>query len=202
MKTLHAERILKIPDGVTVEIKARVVTVTGPRGTLTRDFKHVAIQLKVIEQKLKAGSNKAVKAEMWFAKRKGLACLRTVMSHIENMMTGVTKGFNYKMRLVYRHFPINASIEKGGRELELRNFLGEKIIRTVYMGEGVTVERGSQVKDQLIIKGNDIEEVSVSAARIHHKAMVRNKDIRKFLDGVYVSEKGLDVDEDGNVNQS
>ena len=188
MKTLLATRKIAIPEGVTVSTKAREVEVTGPRGTLKRSFKHISVQLSV-----KDGQ---VEGRMWFSKRKQNATLRTVMSHIDNMMKGVTKGYNYKMRLVYRHFPINATIEKGGTVLELRNFLGEKIVRTVQMGEGVTVERGTAVKDQLIIRGNDIEQVSVSAARIHHKAMVRNKDIRKFLDGVYVSEKGPDVVEE------
>jgi large subunit ribosomal protein L9e len=29
------------------------------------------------------------------------------------MITGVTKGYEYKMRLVYAHFPININIEGG-----------------------------------------------------------------------------------------
>ncbi len=37
---------------------------------------------------------------MWFGDRKGMACVRTVTSHVKNMITGVTKGFLYKMRLV------------------------------------------------------------------------------------------------------
>ena len=31
----------------------------------------------------------------------------------QNMITGVTKGYEYKMRLVYAHFPININIEGG-----------------------------------------------------------------------------------------
>lgn len=31
------------------------------------------------------------------------------------MITGVTKGFEYKMRLVYAHFPININIESERR---------------------------------------------------------------------------------------
>jgi hypothetical protein len=34
------------------------------------------------------------------------------------------------MRLVYSHFPINVSIEKGGKQLAIRNFLGEKVRTT------------------------------------------------------------------------
>lgn len=56
-----------------------------------------------------------------------LACIRTICSHIENMITGVTKGYLYKMRFCYAHFPINVSIT--GRTVEIRNFLGEKRVR-------------------------------------------------------------------------
>jgi ribosomal protein L6P/L9E len=40
-----------------------------------------------------------------------------VTSAIKNMMIGVTKGFEYKMRMVYSHFPINVSIENSGKVL-------------------------------------------------------------------------------------
>lgn len=66
----------------------------------------------------------------------------------------------YKMRLVYAHFPINANAEKGGAELSIRNFLGEKIVRTIPMCEGVKVAKDVDVKDQLLFEGNSIENVS------------------------------------------
>lgn len=46
----------------------------------------------------------------------------------------------------------------------------------------------SAVKDELILTGNDIELVSRSSALIHQKCLVKKKDIRKFLDGIYLSE--------------
>eukprot|EP00406_Dinophysis_acuminata_P083034 CAMPEP_0179265718 /NCGR_PEP_ID=MMETSP0797-20121207/29047_1 /TAXON_ID=47934 /ORGANISM="Dinophysis acuminata, Strain DAEP01" /LENGTH=52 /DNA_ID=CAMNT_0020973933 /DNA_START=22 /DNA_END=177 /DNA_ORIENTATION=+ len=49
------------------------------------------------------------------------------------MFDGVAKRFEYKMRLVYAHFPINANIINNGTTIEIRNFLGEKIVRTVNM---------------------------------------------------------------------
>ncbi len=45
---------------------------------------------------------------------------------------GVLQGFQYKMRAVYAHFPINCIIQDGGRALEIRNFLGEKVCDMVY----------------------------------------------------------------------
>lgn len=68
------------------------------------------------------------------------------------------------MRLVYAHFPINANAEKGGEELSIRNFLGEKIVRQIPMCEGVKVIKDVDVKDQLLFEGNNIEAVSRRAA--------------------------------------
>lgn len=116
---------------------------------------------------------------------------RTVCSHIENMITGVTKGFLYKMRFCYAHFPINVSaVKDSGKDVvEIRNFLGEKKVRRVELMEGVNYVRTADVKDQIEISGIDINKVSLSCARIAQSTLVRNKDIRKFLDGIYVSEK-------------
>ena len=71
-----------------------------------------------------------------------------------------------------------------------RNFLGEKLIRRVQMAEGVDVEASKDGKDELVLTGNSLENVSQSAADIQQICRVRNKDIRKFLDGIYVSERG------------
>jgi len=63
------------------------------------------------------------------------------------------------------------------------------------MHEGVDVEISKAQKDELILTGNSLENVSQSAADIQQICRVRNKDIRKFLDGLYVSEKGNVVEE-------
>jgi len=107
------------------------------------------------------------------------------------MIVGVTKGYEYKMRFVYAHFPVNVTIVQAGRSLEIRNFLGEKVVREIKLLEGVTVTRTEKVKDEIVLIGNDIDRVSQSAASIQQSCRVRGKDIRKFLDGIYVSESGV-----------
>lgn len=57
---------------------------------------------------------------------------------LQNLFKGVTYGFAYKMRLVYAHFPINANIEDDNKKIEIRNFLGEKRVRTVHMLSGTS----------------------------------------------------------------
>merc|ERR1719261_321182 len=100
MKTVTASQEVTIPSGVTVSVASRIVTVTGPRGSITKDFKHVQMEMSVVEATTDEEGNTVdgyVKVELWFALRKQLACLRTICSHIANMITGVTCGFLYKM---------------------------------------------------------------------------------------------------------
>ncbi|CAE8599942.1 unnamed protein product [Polarella glacialis] len=184
MRTLCQEESVKVPKGLKITIKSKIVEVTGKHGSLKRDFKHLPIELWL------ADGGKEVKARMYFAKTKQLSMLRSVCSHISNLFDGVEKKFEYKMRLVYAHFPINANIVNGGKTVEIRNFLGEKIVRTVHMLPGVLCEKSASTKDELCIKGADIDLTSRSAALIHQSCLVKNKDIRKFLDGIYVSSHG------------
>ncbi|XP_008784621.1 60S ribosomal protein L9-like [Phoenix dactylifera] len=184
MKTILSTDTMEIPEGVTVRVKAKVIEVEGPRGKLARNFKHLNLDFQLIE------GGRQLKVDAWFGSRKTTASIRTAISHVQNLITGVTKGFRYKMRFVYAHFPINASITNNSSSIEIRNFLGEKKVRKVDMLEGVSIVRSEKVKDELVLDGNDVELVSRSAALINQKCHVKNKDIRKFLDGIYVSEKG------------
>merc|ERR1719330_1604933 len=104
---------------------------------------------------------------MYFAKSKQLSMLRSVCSHIRNLFDGVTRKF------------------------ELRNYLGEKRVRVVNMLEGVKVDKSAQTKDELVVTGTDIDLTSRSAALIRQSCLCKHKDIRKFLDGVYVSSHGV-----------
>ena len=58
-----------------------------------------------------------------------------------------------------------------------------QLARHVQMLEGTTIKDGVNVKDEYWVEGNDINSVSQSAASVHGACLVRNKDIRKFLDG-------------------
>merc|ERR1712232_28679 len=159
MRKIYATKSIKWEEGVEdVSIKARTVTVKGTRGSLTRSFKTIAADIFVDKAK------KTITIEKWFGSSKQNAVLRTVCSHIKNMMIGVTKGFRYKMKFVYAHFPVNVNI--------------------------------SDVKDEIILESNNVENLGISASQIQQSTRVKNKDIRKFLDGIYVSEKGLCVEED------
>lgn len=114
---------MDIPEGVSIKVHAKLIEVEGPRGKLVRNFKHLNLDFQLIT--VEDGKRK-LKVEAWFGSRKTSAAIRTALSHVDNLITGVTKGYRYKMRFVYAHFPINASITNSNTAIEIRNFLGEK----------------------------------------------------------------------------
>ena len=86
MKLIESSDIVKFPEGVKFVVKNRLVKVTGPRGTLTRDFRHLNIEITQ-EGPL------TLRVRKWFGIRKELAAIRTVCSHIENMIKVVLNNF-------------------------------------------------------------------------------------------------------------
>ncbi|KAI5294925.1 hypothetical protein KEM52_002856 [Ascosphaera acerosa] len=195
--TQRLAKIMRIYDTFLgnrpVHIRSRVITVEGPRGKLVKDVSHLAVSFSRPKKDV-------ISIEIHHGDRKAVAALRTVRTIMNNLIIGVTRGFLYKMRYVYAHFPINVNIEQnkesGLYDVEIRNFLGESIVRRVTAQPGVEVVASPNVKDELHILGNSLEGVSQSAADISQVCRVRNKDIRKFLDGVYVSERGNIVEEE------
>ncbi|SPO30357.1 probable RPL9A - ribosomal protein L9.e [Ustilago trichophora] len=185
MLQIFKELDLAVPADVSVSISSRVFTVKGPRGTLTKSLKHMNLDARLI----KSPAGNKIKFIVWHAGRKHAACLRTAQACVANMIKGVTVGFQYKMRAVYAHFPINIIIAGDKKSAEIRNFLGEKRVRNIVMLEGVTIQEDKAQKDQVLVEGNDIDLVSQSAALLHGATLVRNKDIRKFLDGIYCTGK-------------
>merc|ERR1712228_564028 len=119
----------------------------------------------------------------------------SILGHIKNMMVGVTKGYKYLMKAVYAHFPITCTIHNDGTAFEIGNFVGKKLKKYIKM-RGDTIITPTQNKDEFELAGNCLDNVSQSAAAIQGCLFVKDKDLRKFLDGIYVSAKGHIVEDD------
>ncbi|CAL5999916.1 Ribosomal_protein L6 [Hexamita inflata] len=169
-----------IPAEVTLTVNKQEITVKGPRGELKRNFDMVPLDL------LKTAD--ALQITVWFPRGKLNAMPRTIASHITNMITGVTKGFYFVMKAAHAHFPMEFVVKTG--LVEVRNYIGQKEVHTTEILPGVTVTADKEKKNEIKVTGNDIEAVSYTCAKIHQSCRIHNKDIRKFLDGVYVAERG------------
>uniref|UniRef100_A0A7J3ZMC7 Large ribosomal subunit protein uL6 n=1 Tax=Fervidicoccus fontis TaxID=683846 RepID=A0A7J3ZMC7_9CREN len=179
LKKVLEQRKVEIPSGVSVQISGMKVRVEGPKGILERDFSYAkGIGIRV--------EDSTVVIESYFVDRRRKALVGTIASHIQNMITGVTRGFRYKLKIVFSHFPI--TVEARGREVIIKNFLGEKAPRRAIIEEGVTVRVEGE---DVIVEGIDIEKVGQTAANIEHACKIKELDRRVFLDGIYVYERGV-----------
>ncbi len=157
MKYIKSTESLTVPEGITAKVEKRVVTITGKRGTLTRSFRHRALSIALADNK--------ITVEIWNTKIKQKSTVHTIITHINNMITGVTRGYLYKMRFVYAHFPISGVIEQDNH-ISIRNFLGEKRPREVAMVGDTKVRKSEDVKDQIEIFGNSVEDVGRSCTSL------------------------------------
>jgi large subunit ribosomal protein L6 len=176
-----AEVIQKVtvPQGVQVTIQgaSNKTTVKGPKGELSRSFRSRGVQMRV--------EGNAVIVEKAMPRKKEKAAVGTFASHVQNMITGVTKGWTYHMKAVFNHFPIKMTAQ--GDTFLIENFLGERAPRKAAILPGVKVTvKGADVT----VEGTDIQSVSQTAANIESATRIRNKDIRVFQDGVYITKKG------------
>ncbi len=176
MRLPEISKIIQVPDGVEVTIEGRNVTVKGVKGTLTRDFSYVPISL--------AGNGKTVRVWAEWPRKKEAALVGTIYSHIQNMIVGVEKGFSYKLKIVFSHFPISAKVQ--GKTVIIENFTGERRARKVKIIGDVKVNVQSE---DILVEGINLEDVSQTAANIEQATKVKKKDPRVFLDGIYVYEQ-------------
>ncbi len=81
----------------------------------------------------------------------------------------MTKGFTYKLKIVFSHFPISVKVRE--KTVAIENFTGERSPRAArIMGRTKVTVKGEDV----IVQGIDIEDVSQTAANIQRATKVKN----------------------------
>ncbi len=166
-----------IPDNVDVVVEGHKVTVRGPKGEVTRDFSFAdKVRIEVEDRR--------VVVMTFFARRRDVAQVYAISAHIKNMILGVTKGFRYWLRIVYSHFPISVKVE--GDKVLIENFIGERSPRVARIIGNAKVK---VQKNDIIVEGINLEEVSQTAANIEQATKIRGLDRRVFADGIYIYKK-------------
>lgn len=171
------ERVVEIPDGVTVKAEKFRLEIKGKKGKVIKIFRNEYVFLKVDGKNIRIITEREKKAD--------IAMLGTWASIIKSAFTGVTQGFVYTLKIVYAHFPVKVSVK--GSELILDNFLGEKSPRKLELRPDVKVA----VKgDTVTVEGSDLELLGNTAARIEKLSKIKGFDPRVFQDGIYIVRKG------------
>ena len=146
-------RVAKVPvslaKGVEVDLKGNALTVKGPKGTLSLDCNR---EVEIVND----DSGIAVKARS--GSRFANAMAGTTRALINNMVTGVSAGFERKLELVGVGYRANAQ----GNKVNLTLGFSHPVVYDV--PEGVTVETPSQT--EILVKGADKQRVGQVAAEL------------------------------------
>jgi len=176
MAATIVENSVEVPAGVTLKLEGKKVTVAGERGEVVRDFSHTRLDLE----------HEGGSLRIWAVnpRKREASLVNTLAAHVRNMIKGVTQGFTYRLKIVFVHFPMTVRIE--GRRIEIQNFIGERKAREAKIAGGAKVRVEGE---DVIVEGIDIDDVAQTAANIQQSMKIRKKDLRKFLDGIYVYSK-------------
>ncbi|MBN3523732.1 50S ribosomal protein L6 [Paenibacillus apiarius] len=140
---------INVPSGVTVTLDNSVITVKGPKGTLTREL-HKDMKVSVEET--------VISVERPSENKLHRSLHGTTRSVISNMVNGVTEGFSKTLELVGVGYRAN----KSGDKLVLN--VGYSHPVEITPEAGIEFEVPAQTK--IIVKGIDKERVGAYAAKI------------------------------------
>jgi large subunit ribosomal protein L6 len=140
---------VEIPANVTVTLVERLLTVSGPLGRLSREI-HPDIELEIEEKQMTVKKSIDDKFHR--------ALLGTVRSVVQNMVTGVSRGYTRELQ-----------IQGMGYKAELK---GANLKLSVGLSHPVEFEKPEGIEfvvegtDRITIKGIDKEKVGEIAAEI------------------------------------
>ena len=167
---------IEIPGGVTASLQGRMLSLKGKLGEASKNFDKIGVNIAV--------EGNRVVISPFSKKKKDNVIINTVSSIVNNMVTGVTKGYTYRLKVVYAHFPI--TVKTKGKQILVENFVGERSPRVAdIVGDCKVAVEG----DDVIVKGVSLEDVGQTAANIELATKIRRKDLRIFLDGLYIYHK-------------
>ncbi|MEM0129494.1 MAG: 50S ribosomal protein L6 [Thermoplasmata archaeon] len=178
MSTETVTVAVPVPPRVAVRQDGGRLVVEGPLGRVERRFPVGALSLEI------RGAEAVLTLTLPPRRRASRALLRTWEAHLRNLVGGVTRGVEAKMKVVAAHFPMKVAVK--GETLLIENFLGEKHPRSAPLLPGTR----AQVEGEFVIlNGNDIEQIGQSAANIERATRIREYDPRVFQDGIYLIER-------------
>ena len=168
---------VEAPASVTIKKEGNLLEIKGTLGTIKKDFTKLPATVT-------AEGNKII-IKPYGARKRDLAMTNTARSIIQGMIKGVEKGYTYKLKIIFAHFPISVKVK--GKELHVENFFGERSARiSRIVGDTTKV---SVVGEDVVIQGPSLEDVSQTAANIELSTKTKGKDQRVFLDGLYIYSK-------------
>lgn len=179
------EKTIQVPEGVEAAVKNNDVKFRAGDKTVSKKFVAREIAIKLEGDKIIIVSKNA--------KKKTTAIVNAIASQISNLFAGLKKEFEYRLEIVYSHFPMNVAVREGF--VEINNLGGAKMPKKARIVENTKV----------VVKGKDVtvtssnkEHAGQTAANLETASKIRGKDKRIFQDGIYIVSKPKELLGAGN----
>ena len=176
---MRSEKIVKeieLPSNVSAALNGKTLLINGPRGEVKRELKQRNISIKLNNNKILLESRSGTK--------KDRNMVSSLIAHIKNMLKGCIQNHVYILKICSGHFPMNVSISNN--KLVVKNFLGEKVPRVLYLKAGADVK----IEGDLIYVTSANKEIAGQvSADIEQLTRRPGYDTRVFQDGIYVVNK-------------
>jgi len=144
-----AKKPIEIPSGVELKLNGREISAKGPKGTLTITL-HEAVEL--------TQEDNVVTLSPRDSRQSSLAVTGTMRSVVNNIVEGVSNGFEKKMQLVGVGYRAQAQ----GRQLNLSLGLSHPV--NFQVPEGIEIE--TPAATEIVVRGCDKQAVGQVCAEI------------------------------------
>ena len=169
-------REVEIPEGVTIEVSDKKVTVKGNGKEVVREFDNGKVSMAVADKKFVLKAKGATRRES--------KMIGTIWAHLKNMIKGVGEDYVYTLEVCNVHFPMNVKAEED--KIVIKSFLGETTVRESRIMPNAKVDiKGSQIT----VSSYDIEAAGQTAANLEKATRLTGRDRRIFQDGIFITEK-------------
>lgn len=165
-----------IPAGIKAAKRGNHLQLQGPTGEVEQDFFHPLVQVAVAGDKIIVTAKKSTKREK--------TMVGSFVAHLRNMVRGVQELHIYKLKICSGHFPMSVSVQ--GNEFVVKNFLGESVPRRISVVPNVTVKVNDK---EVLISSPDKAAAGQMAARVEGLCRITNRDLRIFMDGIWLTDK-------------
>jgi len=145
------KQIIKVPEGVEITISGNTIKVKGSKGELSYTF---SSSIKVIYK----DNQIQVKRDSDEPEERSLHGLTRAL--IQNMITGVSKGFEKRLEII----GVGYRAQTSGKKITLN--LGFSHPIDLEVPDGVAVEMDKEQKNVIIVSGIDKQAVGQFAANI------------------------------------
>jgi large subunit ribosomal protein L6 len=167
---------IKLGDKITAKLDGGILKLKGSKNEVENSFKDKSIKIEVEGKAITLKASKFSKVNKKH--------IKSYAAHIKNMVRGCEESHKYKLKICSGHFPMNVSV--AGDQIVVKNFLGEKVPRTLKLKPGAVVK----VEGELVFVESPNKEIAGQvSADIEQLTRRTGYDTRIFQDGIWIIEK-------------